>query len=424
VVKLDELKQVTVDGARVAYVEMGPVDAEPVVLIHGYPQSHYMWRHQIPELAKTHRVIAVDWFGWGESERTLTQPVGYEAEVERIRKLLDALGIDRCNLIAHDYGGYLALGFLIAHPDRVLRFAILNSRAHETFNRSGFWACWLVASTSRSLPGIVRALPLEKIHRLGLEPYEQAGIFDKELSDRYVGWMGEQANREWFARFFAGYRLRPRRHELGALAKLEIPTAVIWGDADPWCPTDIADELAKTIPGAALTKIPHGMHFIAEHKPAEVTAALQTLLARPAAVAGLEAPLPPDPIPNRESKHYREAILAGWSWTVCAALVVLGLIGLFTEELGFVRTNAAHALALNLGVGLLGFSFARFALEHVFVLVSGIGMIVFGAIGFYPPAQDWLAETFNLTTVSSTVELVTGVLSLLIWIVYRPRSAG
>ena len=83
-------------------------------------------------------------------------------------------------------------------------------------------------------------------------------------------------------------------------AKLEIPTAVIWGDADPWCPTDIADELAKTIPGAALTKIPHGMHFIAEHKPAEVTAALQTLLARPAAVAGLEAPLPPDPIPNRE----------------------------------------------------------------------------------------------------------------------------
>ena len=103
---------------------------------------------------------------------------------------------------------------------------------------------------------------------------------------------------------------------------------------------------------------------------------------------------------------------------------MLGLIGLFTEELGFVRTNAAHALALNLGVGLLGFSFARFALEHVFVLVSGIGMIVFGAIGFYPPAQDWLAETFNLTTVSSTVELVTGVLSLLIWIVYRPRSAG
>lgn len=419
---LDELTQVTVDGARVAYVEMGPADAEPIVLIHGYPQSHYMWRHQIPELAKRYRVIAVDWFGWGESERTLTQPVGYDAEVERIRRLLDALKIDRCNLIAHDYGGYISLGFLIAHPERVLRFGILNSRAHETFTRSGFWACWLVATASRTAPKLLSALPLEKIHRLGLEPYEQAGIFDKELTDRYVGWMGETANREWFARFFAGYRLSPRRHQLRALGTLEIPTAVIWGDADPWCPTDIADELAAVIPGATLTKIPHGMHFIAEHKPAEVTAAIVALLARPAAKPEITAPLPPDPVSNRESKHYREAILAGWSWVVCAALVVLGLIGLFTEELGFVRTNAAHALALNLGVGLVGFSFARFALEHLFVLVSGIGMTVFGAIGFYAPAQAWLAETFNLTTVSSTVELVTGVLSLLIWVGYRPRS--
>lgn len=422
--KLDELKQVTVDGARVAYVEMGPVDGEPVVLIHGYPQSHYMWRHQIPVLAKTHRVIAVDWFGWGESERTLSQPVGYDAEVQRIGRLLDALGIERCNLIAHDYGGYISLGFVIAHPERVLRFGILNSRAHETFSRSGFWACWLVASTSRTLPGIVKKLPLEKFHRLGLEPYEQAGIFDKELSDRYVGWMGEPANREWFARFFAGYRLRPRRHELEALAKLEIPTAVIWGDADPWCPNDIADELVATIPGAAITKIPHGMHFIAEHKPAEVTAAILALLDRSPAKPGLKPPLPPDPVPNRESKHYRESILAGWSWTVCAALVLLGVIGLFTEELGFVRTNAAHALALNLGVGLVGFSFARFALEHLFVVVSGLGMIALGATGFYEPAQAWLAESFNITPISSTVQIVTGVVSLLIWAVYRPRSAG
>jgi pimeloyl-ACP methyl ester carboxylesterase len=417
------LRHVTVDGAKIAFVEAGPKDGEVVVFIHGYPQSHYMWRHQIPELAKTHRVIAVDWFGWGESERVLTQPVGYDAEVERIGKLLDALDIERCNLVAHDYGGYISIGFVLAHPDRVLRFAILNSRAHDTFNRSGFWACWLVATTSRTAPGLLAALPLEKIHRLGLEPYEQAGIFDKELVERYVGWMGEPANRRWFARFFAGYRLRPRRHQLEALAKLEIPTAVIWGDADPWCPPEIGHELAATIPGAVETRIRHGMHFIAEHKPVEVTASIQALLAREPANAGLEAPLPPDPIPFRRSKYYREAILAAWCWTVCAALVALGLLGLFVEELGPVRTNHAHALALNLGVGLLGFSFARFALEHVFVLVSGLGMVALGSMGFYTPTQTWLYETFNLTNLSSTVEIVTGVISLLIYVAYRPRSA-
>src|SRR5512138_789687 len=119
----ETLSHVDVDGVRVAYVEAG--QGEPIVLLHGYPQSHEAWRYQIPELAKTHRVIAVDWPGWGGSERKAELEMTYDAEVARLGKLLDALKIERCNLFTHDYGAYIGLGFTLAKSERVLRFAIL-----------------------------------------------------------------------------------------------------------------------------------------------------------------------------------------------------------------------------------------------------------------------------------------------------------
>ena len=60
---LGELICTTVDRARLAYLEAGPVDGEPVVLVHGYPANHRSWRHQIPALAETHRVLALDLIG-------------------------------------------------------------------------------------------------------------------------------------------------------------------------------------------------------------------------------------------------------------------------------------------------------------------------------------------------------------------------
>jgi pimeloyl-ACP methyl ester carboxylesterase len=60
------------DGARIFFVEAG--QGEPVLLLHGYPQSHLCWRDQIDALAQSHRVVAPDWLGWGEPERRLEFP--------------------------------------------------------------------------------------------------------------------------------------------------------------------------------------------------------------------------------------------------------------------------------------------------------------------------------------------------------------
>ncbi|MBX3157348.1 MAG: alpha/beta fold hydrolase [Deltaproteobacteria bacterium] len=411
-----------IDGARVAYAEAG--SGEPVVLLHGYPQSHEAWRHQIPELAATHRVIAVDWVGWGASEKRADLSYAYGDEVARVGKLLDALGIARANLFGHDYGGYLALGFAAAHPNRVLRLAVLNSRAHDTFPRVGFWAVWLMCVLARLAPWLMARLPLTAIHRLGLESYAAAGCFDRAQVERYVAWLDEPAGRRWFAAFYRGYQVRPRRGNLAALARAaRAPMAFVWGTDDEWCPPAIALELHAAVPGSLLTLLDHGNHYILEHRPADVTAALRALLAAaaPSDPAPAVAPATAPPTPLRASATVRAAILAGWAWSVCAGLIVFGMLGLFFEDIGGLSTNQTHAIVLNLAVGFLGFAFARFGLEALFVLASGIGMVAVSAAGFSSTTQEWMYSTFNLNATSSWIELVSGMVSLALWLAFRPQ---
>jgi pimeloyl-ACP methyl ester carboxylesterase len=87
--------------------EAGPADGEPVVLLHGWPQSWYAWRRVIPYLAGRYRVIAPDLRGFGESSRPAT---GYDTRTVAgdIVRLLDHLGIARVHLVCHDFGAVTA----------------------------------------------------------------------------------------------------------------------------------------------------------------------------------------------------------------------------------------------------------------------------------------------------------------------------
>src|SRR5262245_33964084 len=124
-------REVTIDGAKVVYAEAGTGD--PLVLLHGYPESRLHWRHQFEALAANHRVIAPDWRGWGESDRPLDLSFRYDDEVERVCRFLDAVGAPRTAIAAHDYGAHLSVGLVARHPERVTRLTLLNSRAHSTF---------------------------------------------------------------------------------------------------------------------------------------------------------------------------------------------------------------------------------------------------------------------------------------------------
>jgi cis-3-alkyl-4-acyloxetan-2-one decarboxylase len=271
-----------VDGVRLAYREAGSRDHEPVVLVHGYPANHRCWRHQIPVLAQTHRVLAVDLIGWGNSERPRSLAFDYDTEVARLGRVVDALGLEQVNLFGHDYGGFLSVGFAQRHPHRLRRLAILNSRAQGTFVPR-WYATFALAGLLGGTPGLRRLaerLPMGAMNRRGMAALVSDGALEPALLDDYVGWMADREGARWLLHFFADYSVRRRPELRDGLQRIGCPTAVVRGRLDRYLRTAIAQELAAEIPNAELTMIDDAGHFVMEERPSAVTDALLRLLAR------------------------------------------------------------------------------------------------------------------------------------------------
>ncbi len=117
---------VTANGLDFRVIDEG--QGEPVVLLHGFPDTAHMWRHQVPALADAgYRVIAPDQRGCGQSTRPDgLESYGYEALMGDIIGIVDALGIERFSVIGHDWGAVLAWAMASFMPDRVDRMAALS----------------------------------------------------------------------------------------------------------------------------------------------------------------------------------------------------------------------------------------------------------------------------------------------------------
>jgi haloacetate dehalogenase len=115
---------VTVNGLKMHYVEIGK--GPPVVLLHGFPETWYAWRHQLPILAKHCRAIAPDLRGYGETQKPSS---GYEKKTmaRDILGLMHHLGTERAAVIGHDRGARVALRLAKDFPEAVSRFAALDN---------------------------------------------------------------------------------------------------------------------------------------------------------------------------------------------------------------------------------------------------------------------------------------------------------
>jgi pimeloyl-ACP methyl ester carboxylesterase len=113
----------SVNGVRLHYVTTGQGD--PVVLLHGWPQTWFEWRRIIPALAERYTVIAPDMRGLGDSSKPTT---GYDKRTvaDDIYKLVRKLGFEKIFLVGHDWGGPVAYAYAAAHPDDVRRLVILD----------------------------------------------------------------------------------------------------------------------------------------------------------------------------------------------------------------------------------------------------------------------------------------------------------
>ncbi len=119
----------TLDGLRYHYLDEGPRDAPPLVMLHGNPTWSFYYRTLIPTLSQTHRVIVPDHMGCGLSDKPQDYPYCLERHIQNVGALLAHLELKNITLMLHDWGGAIGMGYAIDHPDNVAQFILFNTAA-------------------------------------------------------------------------------------------------------------------------------------------------------------------------------------------------------------------------------------------------------------------------------------------------------
>jgi haloalkane dehalogenase len=265
-------------GLRLAYREAG--SGPPVLLLHGWPTSSYLWRDVMTPVARRNRVLALDLPGFGESDKPLDAAYDFGFFESAIDGFLGSLGIEEVALGVHDIGGPIGVHWALHRPGRVTKVALLNTLVYPEFSEAVLQfihAC----STPEIREQLTSPQGLEAAIRLGVADDSKLG---DEVFAAVSAPFASDDSRLALAR--AGIGLEPEGFTEIArrLPSLEVPVRVVYGEQDRILP-DIAETMARVkrdVPHAEVTALPGSGHFLQEEEPAEIGELLADFFAGPA----------------------------------------------------------------------------------------------------------------------------------------------
>jgi pimeloyl-ACP methyl ester carboxylesterase len=268
---------VDLDGAHLYYYAAGTRGAgEPVVLIHGFPTSGHLWTEVVPFVPAGHRVVVVDLLGYGRSDRPRARSVGVSAHADRTIQLFDALGIKEACVVGHDAGGGVAQSMAVRYPDRVSRLCLIDSVAFDGWPRRRVRLARAALPVARHLPP-AWLLPMVRGGLLRGYADHERGVHSVA---HYVRPFGGAEGREALVRHLLELNAADTAALASRLKEVDRPTAIVWGEDDPFLPAGIARRLRDAISGSTLDIIPGARHFTPEEAPRRIGDALAALLRR------------------------------------------------------------------------------------------------------------------------------------------------
>ncbi|MBW8088744.1 MULTISPECIES: alpha/beta fold hydrolase [Streptomyces] len=264
-------------SGEVRWAALGAPDAPPVVLLHGTPFSSYVWRGPARALAGRHRVFVWDMPGYGASEKRAGQDVSLAAQGRVFGELLDAWGLTGQGaepaVVAHDFGGCVALRAHLLHGARFRRLALVDAVALAPWGSPAYRLLGGHAEVFERLPqGLHRALVREYVGSASA-----VGLPDGVLERLVEPWCGAEGQPAFY-RQIARNDQRFTDEIEGRYGEIALPTLICWGADDSWIPVERGRELAARIPGARLRLIEGAGHLVQEDAPAELGVALSEFL--------------------------------------------------------------------------------------------------------------------------------------------------
>ncbi len=253
---------VTPDGV-VRWARIGA--GRPVVLLHGTPFSSLVWQNIATDLAEDHEVFVWDMLGYGRSEMKQGQDVSLRAQAKIFADLLAEWGLARPHVVAHDFGGAVALRAHLLHGAEYAALGLLDPVAVAPWGSPFFRLVQEHAAVFERLPGNLHEALVREYVRSASSPGIAPDVLDGLVSP-WTGAAGQPAFYRQIAQADQRYtdEIEPRYGEI------EIPVTVCWGMDDEWIPPARGVQLAAAIPGAELHQVPEAGHLVQLDTPGPV----------------------------------------------------------------------------------------------------------------------------------------------------------
>jgi pimeloyl-ACP methyl ester carboxylesterase len=276
------LRSASVSGSRVNYIEMG--EGSPLVFVHGLSGCWQNWLENIPHFARTHRVIAIDLPGFGESELPLEEITipGYGRFVDAF---LDEIGIEYVSVVGNSMGGFLAAELALSHPSRVDKLALVSAAGLSTVPSAELALVKRLArsfhlGTARVIARretMVRRRRLRKMLLYGIVRYPE--LLQPELVYEVASGGGKPGFLDAF-RAVLDYDFSDRVVEIAR------PTLIVWGRKDRIVPVGGAYRYERLIPDSRRVIFEDTGHVPMIERPALFNRVLEDFLADQPAPAG------------------------------------------------------------------------------------------------------------------------------------------
>ena len=265
-------RDIITNGIRMHYVLQG--EGPLVVLLHGFPEFWYSWRHQIPFLAEHgYMVVAPELRGYNDTDRPRT---GYDGVtlIQDIEGLITGLGRDKAIIVGHDWGGGLAWAFAIRYPHRTERLIVMNGPHPHAFARElrtpqqlrKSWYMFLF-----QLPWLPEKLLLRnnssEIGRMLRGTAVQKAAFPREVTAKYQ----EAMSKPGAMTAALNYYRQLFRPSVGSFLKearnIHAPTLLIWGEQDIALGIELTYGLEQWVDNIQIKYIPDSGHWVQQEKP-------------------------------------------------------------------------------------------------------------------------------------------------------------
>jgi pimeloyl-ACP methyl ester carboxylesterase len=273
----------------------GPEEAEPILFLHGFPESHRTWRAVLPDLACDFRVIAPDQRGFGASDK----PEGVEAYrtdriLEDLIALADALGLGRFTLVGHDWGGAVAWLAALKHSDRIARLVIVNAPHPYVFQKSLFEdeaqraaSQYISRFRESSIEAGLAAMGWDAFYRKTFGSHaDLSRVPDEERAAYLAQWSAPGAMTAMLNWYRASEIVVPEPGEEAeaplwtklAFPSIHLPVLVIWALGDTALLPVQLDGLHSLVDDLRIVTVPDAGHFVPWEQPEPVIAAIRDFM--------------------------------------------------------------------------------------------------------------------------------------------------